>query len=123
MKIKMSFLAKASILLLAVLLSSCVIDEPQSFDPALLIGRWEQNGLFEIYNQGGTGVTWDENDDVSEEEAQSFEWTFESGTLMKIHIMEQGADVPKSYTVTTLDSYALEYEDEFGKQYNFVRVR
>ena len=112
------------ILLMAVfVLPSCVLDVPGDFDRALMVGTWEQDGLFEVYNDDGSGKTWDENDDVSELEAQRFTWTLEAESLMQIHIMEMGGKLPKTYTVTELTETALRYEDDFGKEYYFVRLK
>ncbi|MDR1459744.1 MAG: hypothetical protein LBI60_05990, partial [Bacteroidales bacterium] len=58
----------------------------------------------------GTGYFWDEGEDVSENEAQTFTWTLEKSELTQIHDMEiSGAKVPKTYTVTELTASSLKY--------------
>ena len=69
------------------------------------------------------GSTWDTADDVTEEEGQPFRWELKMDNLTHIHIMEMGADVPKSYTVTELTDNVLVYEDIYGKEHNFERVK
>ena len=91
------------------------------FDKTLLSGYWVSGTLHEYYNANGTGYTWDTWDDVTEEEAQPFTWTLENATLTQIHKMEMGGNVPKMYTVTTLNANTLEYRDDYGKTYTFTR--
>ncbi|HKK80899.1 MAG TPA: hypothetical protein VJ909_01540 [Prolixibacteraceae bacterium] len=101
---------------------SCIEIEEDSFDESLLVGKWESGTLFYNYNYDGTGSTWDEGDDVTEEEAQEFTWTLVEDELTHIHIMEIGGTVPKIYTVTKLTETTLEYEDGFGVKSSFAKV-
>ncbi|MDR4988267.1 MAG: hypothetical protein RG741_05450 [Bacteroidales bacterium] len=107
--------------LLVFFFTSCEKDEPH-FEEELLIGKWRSQTLFYRYDSDYTGATWDTADDVSEEEAQKFEWTLIKADLTHIHIMEMGANVPKYYTVTELTETTLKYKDEFGKNFSFVKV-
>lgn len=91
------------------------------FDAYLLYGKWENNGVFERYDRDGTGATWDTNDDVTEDEAQPFEWTLDGARLYQEHKMWNGAIVPKTFTLTRLTSTSLEYKDDYGEFYNFVK--
>ena len=122
MKKKCRSVLRTTFLTLSLALSSCMLETPIDFDRELMVGTWEQDGLFEVYNDNGTGKTWNENEDVSESEAQPFTWTLKSASLMQIHIMEQGGEIPKIYTVTELTETTLKYEDDFGKEYHFVRL-
>ena len=101
------------------LLYSCGKDA--NFDKNLLPGKWKQGQLFEKYTADGTGWTWDESDDVTEDEAQQFEWTLEKDNLTQIHIMEMGGKVPKEYKVSELTETTLKYKDNYGKNYSFTR--
>jgi hypothetical protein len=101
---------------------SCIEIEEDSFDESLLVGKWESGTLFYKYNYDGTGATWDERDDVTEDEAQEFTWTLVEAELTHIHILEMGGTVPKVYTVTKLTETTLEYEDSFGKTFSFSKV-
>lgn len=111
--------------IVAAIFSACAPQSDVQYDKDLLTGKWRSNTLFEVYNADGTGYTWDEADDVKEEEAQKFEWTLEYGNqLTHIHIMEMTgeATLPKKYTVTDLTANTLSYEDEYGVVHSFIKV-
>ena len=97
-------------------------DKKKSFDQSLIPGKWGQGLLFEKYFSDGTGYTWDENDDVKEDEAQKFTWTLDKNQLTQIHIGEMGQKVPKLYTVTELTSSNFKYRDDYGKSYSFTKI-
>jgi hypothetical protein len=105
----------------SILLNSCT-DEETSFDETLLIGKWVSGTIFYKYANDNTGKTWDTSDDVTEAEAQSFNWTLVQSELTHIHILEVGGSVPKVYTVTELTASTLKYQDDFGKSYSFTKV-
>jgi hypothetical protein len=119
MKKRITYLLSA--ILLTFLIASCETEEP-SFDEQLLIGKWRSGTEFYRYDSDGTGATWDTSDDVSEEEAQEFTWTLIKSDLTHIHILETGGRVPKYYTVTELTATTLQYEDEFGNNFSFVKA-
>lgn len=107
----------------ALFFSACS-QKDNEYDRALLVGKWQENTLFEVYAADGTGYTWDTKDDVTEEEAQPFTWTLEDGDqLVQIHITTMGANVPKTYTITNLDDNTLQYEDYTGKVHKFTKVK
>ncbi len=102
-------------------MASC-LPETNTFDASLLIGKWKSGTLYYRYDTGGTGATWDTADDVTETEAQKFNWTLEQSSLTHIYIMETGGyGVPKIYKVTELTATVLKYEDEFGKSFSFSK--
>jgi len=123
------------ILFLAVSLCSCGGgDDNPDFDESLLYGKWQEGSVFERYYDspidyvlptGDTvqvnGTTWDESDDVSEDEAQAFNWSLEGSTLTHIYV-GVFVIVPEVYTITTLTSSSLCYEDEYGMKYQFSKV-
>jgi len=110
--------------LVVLLMSGCdLFNRDEKFDKTLLSGYWVSGTLHEFYNANGTGYTWDAADDVTEEEAQPFTWTLEKATLTQIHQMEMGGNVPKTYTITKLNTSSLEYHDDYGKYYSFVKDR
>jgi hypothetical protein len=108
-------------LTIAFLVVSCE-KEPEFFDEALLIGKWQSGTLFYRYQTDGSGTTWDEADDVTEEEGQLFTWTLVESELTHIHILEIGGTVPKIYTVTELTASTLSYRDDFGKSFSFTKT-
>jgi len=108
------------VLLISLLFVSCEKDEA-FFDESLLIGKWVSGTEFYKYLSDGTGSTWDTSDDVSEDEAQLFEWTLVNAELTHIHLFEFKG-VPKFYTVTELTATTLKYEDSFGKKFSYAKV-
>ena len=106
-------------------MASCQDDEEITFDKTYLYstgGKWKSGTLYEVYKSNGDGHTWDTKDDITEDEAQRFTWTLSGDDLLQIHIMEIGANVPKTYTVTVLNSTTLTYEDYTGKRFSFQKV-
>ena len=100
---------------------SCEKDKSK-FDEALLIGKWRSGQLYYTYESNFRGKTWDEADDVHEDEAQRFEWSLKGSKLEQIHIMEIGGGrIPKLYTVTELTSRTLRYKDDY-RSYSFTKV-
>ncbi|MDD4609607.1 MAG: lipocalin family protein [Bacteroidaceae bacterium] len=104
--------------------TSCESDDTlsESFDSALLIGKWQRSTEFYLYNSNGGGKTWDTADDVSEDEAQSFTWTLVKSELTHIHIMQMGGNIPKVYTVIELTATTLKYRDDYNKTFSFTKV-
>lgn len=111
-------------LVFAAIMTSCK-EEPR-FDGSLIVGKWVSGTEYWRYDTDNTGVTWDEKDDVHEEEGQLFKWDFDSENdqLTHIHWMEMTGDwtIPKVYTVTALDNNKLSYTDKYGQEYIFTRV-
>jgi hypothetical protein len=108
-----------SVLVLFALFHSCGKEE--EFDESLLYGKWRSGTLYYKYLSNHTGSTWDTGDDVSEDEAQPFEWSLEKSRLLQIHIMQSGGRIPKSYTVTRLTATSLEYKDDY-RTYSFTKT-
>ena len=124
------FISLAIIAMTAIIvsMSSCSPNTDVEFDKTLLYGKWQEIRViddkidstnFEVYKADGTGYTWDEADDITEVEAQHFNWTLEAEILTHIHIMEMGGNIPKKYTVTKLTATELIYKDDFGKTHTF----
>ncbi|MCK5816149.1 MAG: hypothetical protein KAH07_09415, partial [Flavobacteriaceae bacterium] len=88
---------------------------------SLIIGKWKSGTLFERYDLGSAGATWDTADDVTEEEAQPFTWTIEIDQLEQIHIIENGGKVPKVYTLVNLTATTLKYTDAYGESKTFSK--
>ena len=122
MKKEKYLLHSCCFLVLCFAVTSCGEDE-KNFDRSLMSGKWKQGTVFEFYKADGTGHTWDENDDVSEDEAQKFKWTLDKNELTVTHLMEIGtAEIPKLFTVTELTSTSLKYKNDYGKACSFTKV-
>jgi hypothetical protein len=103
-------------------------------DVSLLYGKWQEGSVFERYYESSiervlangdtvwvNGTTWDEREDVWEDEAQLFNWTLTGSTLKHEHV-GTFVMVPKIYTVTSLTSSELVYEDDYGVAHHFSKV-
>jgi hypothetical protein len=67
------------------------------------------------------GTTWDVSDDVTEEEAQLFNWTLTGATLKHEHV-GTFVMVPKVYTIIMLSSSNLVYKDDYGVTHHYSKV-
>lgn len=116
-------------------LASCGdIPHEDDYDVSYLYGKWQEGTVFEHYYNspiervlpnGDTvkvnGTTWDEADDITEDEAQLFNWTLTGNTLKHEHI-GTFVMVPKLYTITALSSSSLVYQDDYGVTHHFSKV-
>lgn len=118
-RLAITFLCFASSLSLLV---GCGNDTP-SFNRSDLVGKWVSGTEYYRYDADGKGATWDTADDVSEIEAQPYEWTLEGDKLTQIHIMEMGGRIPQVFTVTHLDASSLSYRDDYHLEYHFQKVK
>lgn len=96
--------------------------EDQVFDSDLIIGLWQSGTLFYRYNDDFTGGTWDTADDVMESEASKFTWELNKRRFIHFHEIEIGGVIPKPYTIKKLDLANMEYEDDYGVKWTFVKV-
>ena len=122
-------------LIVALSFSACGdITTENDYDTSMLYGKWQEGTVFEQYYSSNiervlangdtvqaNGTTWDESDDVSEDEAQLFNWTLTGSTLKHEHV-GTFVMVPKVYTVTSLTSSELVYEDDYGTAHHFSKV-
>jgi len=107
-------------LLVAAAFHSCGKEE--DFDETLLYGKWRSGTEYWVYERGHTGYTWDESDDVSEDdEQQSFTWGLVKSELTHIHLIMGKPSVPKYYTITELTATTLKYKDSFSN-YSFSKI-
>ena len=113
----------SSFLLVSVLFHSC--NKEEDFDETLLYGKWKSGTLFYVYSSNYTGYTWDESDDITEEEAKNdfpFKWKLVKSELQQFHLWI-GPDISKTYIITELTATTLKYKDDFNKSYSFSKVR
>lgn len=116
--------------LVAILMVSC--EKTISFNASFLIGLWETSSqsssaadarLYYRYGGDYLGATWDTGDDVTEHEAQMFEWELNGEVLTQYHLGEMGQKIPKEYILKTLTPTSLVYVDDLsGKEYRFTKV-
>lgn len=113
-----------SFIFIIIALTACTL-EGDTFDQALLIGKWVSRTEYYRYDNDGTGATWDTSDpDITEADGQKFTWTLVQSELTHIHIFESSeSSLPKIYTVTKLTDTSLQYEDSFGTKYSYTKVK
>ena len=72
-----------------------------------------------------TGVTWDESEDITEEESNlKFEWTLSRDELTCVFRGAQGNQaVPKLYVIRSISSTQMTWEDYYGIEYTFRKVQ
>lgn len=109
----------AAVMASALLLSGCSKDNEDdaiSFNQNDLVGKWKVSNtqVFWQYGADGTGVTWDESQDVSEgdETTMRFTWTLTGDRLSHVF----GGDevhqaVVQDYTVKELSASRLVWND------------
>ncbi len=91
-----------------------------------LYGLWRKNNTQEYwrYKSDGTGVTWDEGDDITEEESNlTYSWTINGDRLTHVFTGAQGNQaVPKVYTVTEISSTSMQWKDDYSMEYSLTKV-
>ena len=92
------------------------------FDEDLLIGVWKENDLYYRYNEDGTAVTWDLDDDVAEDEGTQLTWTPEGTVFTHCYLMEIGGTIPKVFNMKVLELDLMEYNDDYGVSHTFTKV-
>ena len=138
---KLFYLAAA--ICFAVLTFTSCSSTAVSFTEEDVFGRWQNDenpGEYWVYqsltDETGDyfwGKTWDENDDVKEEDLESdfhgngwFKWRLDTRDLTQIHMMTiSEATAPKIYTITLLTSTTMKYQRYIGgvkETYTFTKV-
>ena len=88
-----------------------------------LYGKWVSGTVYYVYNSDGTGVTWDENDDMSEADGQLFTWEVDESKMVRVYKSEMGVDVHKNYIITELTPSTLKYYSAYNAYtYSFTKV-
>lgn len=91
-----------------------------------LHGKWLKTATQEYwrYNADGTGVTWDESEDIAEEESNlTYFWTIKGDVLTHVFTGEmENQAVPKVYTVTSISSSDMTWKDDYGMSFSFTKV-
>ena len=93
-----------------------------------LVGLWQKENSQEYwrYNEDYSGVTWDEAEDITEEESNLvYTWSVTDGDVLR-HVFtgaEANQAVPKVYTVKEISSVAMTWEDDYGMRYRLVKVK
>lgn len=105
------------------MLVSCYPEEVEyEFSVSDIYGKWRSGSVYYKYEYNNEGVTWDESDDVYEDEGQRFTWEIVGDDMTHIYIMEMGETaVPKTYVIDELTPTVLRYHDYY-KSYKFDKI-
>lgn len=132
----MKYLRKLNLFVIAcmtVALVSCggLISGQDEFDKTMLVGKWVNDSNsqeYYVFEDTYTGYTWDEGEDVYEEDACCdlncmFAWSMLGSELTIIYstTMTGEGSIPKLYTLSKLTDTELVYYDLF-KKVSFTKV-
>ncbi len=114
--------------LFSISLVGCSDDPVLDVNPNDLTGCWEDVNSPQEYwrfREGGTGVTWDESEDISEEESNmKFEWTLDRDELTFVFRGEnENQAVPRVYRIREITSVSMKWENYFGETKRLKRRR
>lgn len=106
-------------------MNGCIKDMVLDIDSNDLTGKWvvENSQEYWRFRSDGSGVTWDESEDIYEHESNlKFEWTLDHDELTCVF---RGANenqaVPKVYRIRELTSSSMKWEDIYGRTTKFVK--
>lgn len=96
--------------------------EGENYDVDLLIGKWQSEAIFYRFDVDSTSVTWDDGDDIIEEEASPLKWELNRSKFIHYYEMQNGVLIPKIYKIVQLDLNNLVFQDDYGKEFTFIKV-
>ncbi|MBP5678101.1 MAG: hypothetical protein J6W88_06365 [Bacteroidales bacterium] len=112
--------------LMALAVCACQKDEHINVNPSDLVGKWQRTGTEEYWriNAANDGVTWDESQDISEEESNlTFTWDLDQDEITCLFSgLVENKVVPKVYTIRSISGNNMTWRDEYGLSMSFVRV-
>lgn len=115
-------------LIAAFAMTSCSKDNETS-NQELIVGRWKSvsANYYEVYNSDGTGKMWDEDDDVTEDEADTFTWQLEDNDKSKftqiINFHSGSGSLPQMCNILVLTESSFSYNnDGWRRTENLKRV-
>ena len=107
-------------------LGSCTDDPVLDVNPDDLTGRWVVEGTQEYwrFRNDGTGVTWDESEDIYENESNlRFEWTLDRDELTCVFRGDnKNQAVPKVYRIREITISSMKWEDIYGRTMRFRKM-
>ena len=80
---------------------------------------------YEVYNSDGTGKMWDTAEGLSEDEADTFNWSIDGNKLTRIISLQgSSSSVPQYCNIITLNETTFVYNNEgWRAEYTLTRVR
>ena len=121
-----------------LVLASCQ-KQSVSFSKTDLYGTWQETGTEAfvcflnaeqdtIDGEYLFGYEWDEGEDVKPEDLKYhgngwFKWKLVEAELNELHLMDnEGAPIPKIYTISKLTSSEMVYQDNVKREHSFNKV-
>ena len=126
---KMDIKKRLSVVMAAALLmTSCSLFDKENHihvEEGQLYGKWREgtSQIYWRYVPDGTGVTWDEGEDILEEESNlTYNWTVNGDVLTHVFTgAQENQAVPKVYTITAIDASRMEWKDDYGMTKTLTR--
>lgn len=107
-------------------LGGCTDDPVLEVNPDDLTGRWVVEGTQEYwrFRDDGTGVTWDESEDIYENESNlKFEWGLDKDELTCVFRGDnENQAVPKVYRIREITISSMKWEDIYGRTMKFRKM-
>ncbi len=112
--------------LFSISLVGCSDDPVLDVNPDDLTGKWvvENTQEYWRFRSGGTGVTWDESEDISEEESNlRFEWMLDRDELTCVFRGEnENQAVPKVYRIREITTSSMKWENIYGQTTRLKKI-
>lgn len=119
------------LLMVGLIMVSCSKKEDSSSTndyKTLIVGKWKSvsGNYYEVYDSNGQGHAWDEDDDVTEQEADNFTWSLNADNqsiMNQTFVGEMGQVIPQVCNILILNETTLKYNNEGLKAtYDMRRV-
>lgn len=108
------------------MLCGCLDDFFLDVNPDDLTGKWvvESSQEYWRFRGDGSGVTWDEGEDISEYESNlKFEWMLDKDELTCVFRGEnENQAVPKVYRIKEISGESMKWEDIYGRTKKFKKL-
>ena len=87
----------------------------------LIVGKWKTDAekpYYEVYKSNGTGHMWDTAEDITEDEADQFDWSIDEHNKLTqiIHFQGGQGDVPQYCNILILNETTLKYNNDALKR-------
>lgn len=116
--------------LMSAMMSGCFLFDKETHinvDENQLYGKWQEGStqVYWRYVSDGTGVTWDEGEDISEEESNlTYSWSVRGDVLTHVFTgIQENQAVPKVYTITEIDESHMLWKDDYGMTKTLTKLQ
>lgn len=123
---KFRYIIMMMLLPMTAFFGGCTNDIVLDVNPSDLTGKWvvENTQEYWRFRSGGTGVTWDESEDIYEDESNlKFEWSLDRDELTCVFRGEnENQAVPKVYRIREISVSSMKWEDIYGRTMKFKKL-